>query len=1315
MFSELRGWFTGNAAILSSLLILSFGSGIAHAQVAPVITGQVPNPLSTPEEAELTITLGNFTVTDPDIPAYPNGFTLTVLAGTNYTVAGDAITPALDFNGNLSVPVTVNDGTFDSAQFNLAVAVTAVNDQPVITGQNIVTTAEDTPREILLTDLLVTDPDNSYPADFTLSVQNGPGYTRVGNTITPAAGFNGDLSVRVRVADNSGTGNAVSGQVDITVSVTPVDNVPVINGQGVLSTPEETGLTITLGDLIVNDPDSNYPADFTLSVQAGTNYTVIGTTITPALDFNGNLSVPVTVNDGTSNSLPFNLTVSVTAVNDQPLITGQNAVTTPEVTAREILLTDLLVTDPDNNFPADFTLAVSDGTNYTRVGNAITPEVDFNGDLSVPVTVMDNSGEVNATSSPFNLVVTVTAVNNEPQITGQALLTTAEETALTILLTNLTVTDADNVFPTDFTLTVQPGTDYSVIGAVITPALDFNGDLSVPVTVNDGETDSAVFNLVVSVTPVNDQPLIAGQLVLSTLEDTPITVVVTDIIITDPDSVNFTFVLQPGLNYTLLGDVVTPVENFNGTLIVPATVTDDSGELNASSLPANLTIEVVEVNDFPAVVAPIDDQVTVEGTPFVLDISANFSDADLDTLTFAIGPNELPASGNISFDSNTGIFSGTPTQADARDNDPYIINVIATDNKLGTIPAADQFNLNVSALDRANVSLAISATPDPAMMNDQLRWTFTVRNPIGPQAAAGVELNGSFIGSGLMVTSTSGCTIQATIGQVTTFTCTVGGLPPGGSTSVVLTTATTDVGDVTAFAIAAGTLPVPIDPVLEDNAAQLAIGVAETFSNGSVQTLGTANVLSVAAGDLDGDLVNDIVVGTAAGQRIQIYLSGGIRNFAPSPFFLEDRGSQEGLALADFDGNGTLDLAVANGGGATDMVYSNLGGANFSAVPMAQLRASFSNDVAVGDFNDDGLPDLVFAATGPNPVYHGNGNGGFTFAREVGNANSQAVAAADLGGNGRDDVVFANIGSNSTVRDGARTTLLDSLDIGDVSSVTVGQFGGGQSLDLAFGRIPSSIGEVPSNPVLINNGSGAFNNVLSSLGAAPTLGIYSGDVNDVNGMGLDDLVFINSSGVHQVWVANGSGGFDLHREQIADRDSFAGVLTNLGLIDLGDPGDPGGVDLAMGGAIQSGVGVFLNDGFGNLGKGDAVAPVLTLRGEPSVSVPAGSPFSDAGASALDNIDGDISLRVVTSGTVNTSVVSAYTVTYTVTDEAGNAATPITRTVNVTAAAGRGGGGGGSLSVSFVLLLSGFLMAALYVRAWQRRVRVRATVSPRKDS
>jgi hypothetical protein len=80
-------------------------------------------------------------------------------------------------------------------------------------------------------------------------------------------------------------------------------------------------------------------------------------------------------------------------------------------------------------------------------------------------------------------------------------------------------------------------------------------------------------------------------------------------------------------------------------------------------------------------------------------------------------------------------------------------------------------------------------------------------------------------------------------------------------------------------------------------------------------------------------------------------------------------------------------------------------------------------------------------------------------------------------------------------------------------------------------------------------------------------------------------------------------------------------------------------------------------------------------------------YSDAGATAQDNIDGDISRSIVAIGAVNTAVAGGYIITYNVVDRAGNDATPITRTVTVTPPAAGTGGGGGTLSLLVLFLLT----------------------------
>jgi hypothetical protein len=79
---------------------------------------------------------------------------------------------------------------------------------------------------------------------------------------------------------------------------------------------------------------------------------------------------------------------------------------------------------------------------------------------------------------------------------------------------------------------------------------------------------------------------------------------------------------------------------------------------------------------------------------------------------------------------------------------------------------------------------------------------------------------------------------------------------------------------------------------------------------------------------------------------------------------------------------------------------------------------------------------------------------------------------------------------------------------------------------------------------------------------------------------------------------------------------------------------------------------------------DTTIPVITLAGEVSVDIEVGTTYTDAGATALDNYDGDITASIVTVNNVDTDVVGQYTLSYNVSDVSGNDAVQVTRTVNV---------------------------------------------------
>ena len=79
---------------------------------------------------------------------------------------------------------------------------------------------------------------------------------------------------------------------------------------------------------------------------------------------------------------------------------------------------------------------------------------------------------------------------------------------------------------------------------------------------------------------------------------------------------------------------------------------------------------------------------------------------------------------------------------------------------------------------------------------------------------------------------------------------------------------------------------------------------------------------------------------------------------------------------------------------------------------------------------------------------------------------------------------------------------------------------------------------------------------------------------------------------------------------------------------------------------------------------DTTPPVITLLGPNPQVIQKGSPYVEKGATAYDNVDGDLtSSIIINSSNVNTNIIGSYAVTYTVSDSSGNTATKI-RVVNV---------------------------------------------------
>lgn len=184
-------------------------------------------------------------------------------------------------------------------------------------------------------------------------------------------------------------------RLQIRESEIPANVAPTISGvQSPLQVNENDSIAIDLENFLVEDPDHNFPEDFSMIIKEGEHYSISHLVVYPEQGFSGELTVPVQVSDGQDSSKVYRLIITVLPVNEKPVIKGVANI--PEVSSGEeirLTLDNFLVEDGDNDYPDNFTLAVLEGENYTIQDNLVIIDSNFTGELSIPVKVNDGRAD----------------------------------------------------------------------------------------------------------------------------------------------------------------------------------------------------------------------------------------------------------------------------------------------------------------------------------------------------------------------------------------------------------------------------------------------------------------------------------------------------------------------------------------------------------------------------------------------------------------------------------------------------------------------------------------------------------------------------------------------------------------------------------------------------------------------------------------------------------------------------------------------------------------------------------------------------------
>jgi len=541
----------------------SFTIAVADVNEAP---GAVALDASTVAEgaAESTV-VGTVSATDPnaaDVLSYSltddagGRFSIDPQSGVITVADGAPLDHETEHQHSIEVRVTDSGGLSTTQTFTIA--VTDVNETPgglALSASGVIEGAAD---GAVVGTVGATDPDVGDTLTYSLTDDAGGRFAIDPGTgvITVADGSlldfetDGQHSIEVKVVDAGG----LSASQTFTIAVGDANETPAIQGLDANEVLENAADGTVVGAVGATDPDVGDALTYSLTDDAGGRFAIdpdsgVVTVLDGGLldhDVADQHAITVKVTDAGGLSSTETFTIAVAAVN-APVIQALDADEVAENAAAGTVIGTVTATDSDPGDTLTYALsddaggrfAIDPGTGVITVADGTLLDFEAADQHAIEVEVTDGDGQ----STTRSFTIAVTDVNEAPAIQDLDADAVDEGAAAGTVIGTVGASDPDAGDTLTYSLAddadgrfaIDPGT--GVVTVADGTLLDFEttGQHSLEVEVTDGQGLSATQTFAITVTNVNEAPVIQDLNVGEVLEGAVDGTVVGTVTATDPD------------------------------------------------------------------------------------------------------------------------------------------------------------------------------------------------------------------------------------------------------------------------------------------------------------------------------------------------------------------------------------------------------------------------------------------------------------------------------------------------------------------------------------------------------------------------------------------------------------------------------------------------------------------------------------------------------------------------------------------------------------------------------------------------------------